>query len=251
MDDWLNDNAYLGVDGICLAYEGDRVIRACVPMHTFGHPADLTGIADVCSRWNITLVEDAAEALGSLYGSHHVGTIGSFGTLSFNGNKIITTGGGGMILTNQDLGARAKHLTTTAKVPHQYECFHDQIGYNYRMPNLNAAMGCAQLERLELFIANKRDLAFQYAEYFLNSNMQFVDEPEGCRSNFWLNAVICESRKQRDELLKATNAAGVMTRPIWALASRLPAFCHSLRGPLETSEWLESRVVNLPSGVVL
>ena len=250
MDGWLNDHAYIGADGLCLTSKGDRVVRACLPMHTFGHPADLAGIVDICKRWNITLVEDAAEALGSLYGGQHVGTIGSVGTLSFNGNKIITTGGGGMILTNQTLGALAKHLTTTAKVPHQYEYFHDQIGYNYRMPNLNAAMGCAQLERIEMFIENKRNLAFRYADYFSNSDIKFVSEPEGCRSNFWLNAVICESRKQRDELLKATNQNGVMTRPIWTLTSRLPAFSHSLRGPLKNAEWLESRVLNLPSSVV-
>ena len=249
MDEWLNSHALMDEDGVCRTRADKMVIRACLPMHTFGHPADLDGLVEVCSRWNIALVEDAAESIGSLYKGRHTGTIGLLGTLSFNGNKIITTGGGGMVLTNETLGNRAKHLTTTAKQPHPYEYFHDAIGYNYRLPNLNAALGCAQLEQLEAFIANKRELASQYAKHFSGSDLQFVTEPEACRSNYWLNAVFCDSRQQRDNLLKSTNDAGVMTRPIWALLNRLPAFSHCRQGLLTQAELLEARVVNLPSSV--
>jgi len=249
LEAWLSDNARLDGDGQCRTVDGRRV-RACLPMHTFGHPADLDGLLAVCARWNLPLVEDAAESLGSFYGERHTGTLGLLGTLSFNGNKIITTGGGGMILAGDDLGARAKHLTTTAKKPHPYEFVHDEIGYNYRLPNLNAALGCAQLERLEAFIASKRELASRYATHLRGSDLQFVVEPAGCRSNYWLNAVICDSRAQRDALLAATNDKGVMTRPIWALMSHLPIFAHCRKGDLSNSEWLESRVVNLPSSVL-
>lgn len=251
MDEWLHSHAQLDEDGVCRTRADKRIIRACLPMHTFGHPADLDGLGDVCARWNIALVEDAAESLGSLYKGRHTGTIGLLGALSFNGNKIITTGGGGMVLTSEALGTRAKHLTTTAKQPHPYEYVHDEIGYNYRLPNLNAALGCAQLEQLEAFVANKRELAAQYAAHFSGSNLQFVTEPEDCRSNYWLNAVICESREQRDALLKSTNDAGVMTRPIWALMNHLPTYAHCRQGPLTQAEWLEARVVNLPSSVLL
>lgn len=250
MEAWLLEHAQIGDDGLCRAKSDGKVIRACVPMHTFGHPVDLDGLVGVCASWNIVLVEDAAESLGSLYQGRHTGTFGALGTLSFNGNKIITTGGGGMILANETLGMRAKHLTTTAKQPHPYEYVHDEVGYNYRMPNLNAALGCAQLEELEAFIANKRELAARYAEHFKGSELQFVTEPADCRSNYWLNAVICESQGQRDALLKATNDAGVMTRPIWALMNHLAMYAHCRRGELSNAEWLEERVVNLPSSVM-
>lgn len=246
---WLSENAQIGEDGLCRTRDTAHVIRACLPMHTFGHPVDLDGLTDVCARWNLALVEDAAESLGSLYKGRHTGTFGVLGTLSFNGNKIITTGGGGMILAGDLLGKRAKHITTTAKQPHPYEYVHDEVGYNYRLPNLNAALGCAQLEQLEGFIANKRILASHYAEHFGGSDLQFVTEPDGCRSNYWLNAVICECRKQRDALLKATNDKGVMTRPIWALMNHLPIYAHCRKGDLKQAEWLEARVVNLPSSV--
>ena len=246
---WLSEHAEIGFDGLCRVRDTDQVIRACLPMHTFGHPADLDGLIDVCGRWNLNLVEDAAESLGSFYKGRHTGTLGLLGTLSFNGNKIITTGGGGMILTADLLGVRAKHLTTTAKQPHLYEYVHDEVGYNYRLPNLNAALGCAQLEQLEMFVVSKRALAARYAEHFAGSDLQFITEPDGCRSNYWLNAVICDSRKQRDALLKATNEKGVMTRPIWALMNRLPIYSHCRKGDLVNAEWLEARVVNLPSSV--
>jgi len=246
---WLDENAQVDAEGVCRTKLDGKAIRACVPMHTFGHPADLDGLCDVTGRWNIALVEDAAESLGSFYKGQHTGTFGASGSLSFNGNKIITTGGGGMILTNETAAERAKHLTTTAKLPHTYEYIHDELGYNYRLPNLNAALGCSQLEQLETFISTKRFLASSYEAFFRGSNMQFLTEPNGCRSNYWLNAVICEDKNQRDELLESTNKDGVMTRPIWALMNHLTMYRRCRRGELANAEWLEERVVNLPSSV--
>lgn len=246
---WLEEYAVIDDQGNCRHRDSQRIIRACLPMHTFGHPADIEGIIQVCEKWHIALVEDAAESLGSLYKGKHTGTFGLLGTLSFNGNKIITTGGGGMILTNETLGQRAKHITTTAKQPHPYEFVHDELGYNYRLPNLNAALGCAQLEQLEAFVAEKRALAQAYADLLAHSSLQFVVEPEHCRSNYWLNAVICENQQQRDELLKVTNEAGVMSRPIWQLMNQLPMYCHALKGEIPNAEWLAQRVVNLPSSI--
>jgi len=250
LEAWLDEAAYRDDDGVCRLKNGNQVLRACLPMHTFGHPVDLDGLVDVCARWGLVLVEDAAESLGSLYKGRHTGTFGALGTLSFNGNKIITTGGGGMVLAGEALGVRAKHLTTTAKQPHPYEYVHDEVGYNYRLPNLNAALGCAQLEKLEDFIASKRELASRYAAMLEGSELAFVGEPAGCRSNFWLNAVICDSRERRDALLEFTNKREVMTRPIWRLMNHLPAYAHCLTGDLSNAEWLESRVVNLPSSVL-
>jgi aminotransferase in exopolysaccharide biosynthesis len=250
LEKWLEENASLGTDGICRTKADEKIIRACVPMHTFGLPVELDALIDVCARWKLALVEDAAESLGSFYKGRHTGTFGQLGTLSFNGNKIITTGGGGMILADEALGTRAKHLTTTAKTPHPYEYVHDEIGYNYRLPNLNAALGCAQLEQLETFIRAKRALAERYAELLKGSDLQFVKEPADCRANYWLNAVICDNREQRDALLKATNDQGVMTRPIWRLMNHLPIYAHCRKGDLNNAEWLEARVVNLPSSVL-
>lgn len=249
LEAWLTDNARVDTEGICRTKDDDKIIRACLPMHTFGHPVELDNLVAVCKRWNLVLVEDAAESLGSLYKGRHTGTFGQLGTLSFNGNKIITTGGGGMILANEELGTRAKHLTTTAKKPHPYEFVHDEIGFNYRLPNLNAALGCAQLEQLEGFIAAKRTLAARYAAELRGSDLQFFHEPPDCRSNYWLNAVICDSREQRDMLIKTTNDQGVMTRPIWHLMNHLPIYAHCRKGDLSNAEWLEVRVVNLPSSV--
>jgi aminotransferase in exopolysaccharide biosynthesis len=249
MDAWLEEHAQLDDDGLCRTKADGKVIRACVPMHTFGHPADLDGLVKVCASWNLALVEDAAESLGSFYKRRHTGTFGLIGTLSFNGNKIITTGGGGMVLTNKELGDRAKHLTTTAKQPHPFEYVHDEVGYNYRLPNLNAALGCAQLEQLETFIKAKRELADCYAEHLKGSDLQFFTEPTDCRSNYWLNTVVCENKRERDALLKATNDQSVMTRPIWALMNHLPMYTSCRKGDLTQAEWLEARVVNLPSSV--
>lgn len=247
---WLEEHALIDDAGDCRTREGHRRIRACVPMHTFGHPADLDALVAVCERWHLVLVEDAAESLGSYYKGRHTGTFGQIGVLSFNGNKIMTTGGGGMLLADETTGKRAKHLTTTAKIPHPYEFFHDEVGYNYRMPNLNAALGCAQLEQLPAFLESKRALAARYIDFFAGSDLQPIVEPEHCRSNYWLNGVVCESAEQRDALLKATNEAGVMTRPIWALMTRLPLYANARRGPLDNAQWLEARVVNLPSSAL-
>lgn len=249
LDLWLDEHAQVDPDGVCRSKLDGKAIRACVPMHTFGHPADLDGLCEVTARWNIALVEDAAESLGSFYKGQHTGTFGASGSLSFNGNKIITTGGGGMILTNETTAARAKHLTTTAKVAHPYEYIHDELGYNYRLPNLNAALGCSQLEQLENFIRAKRLLASSYEAFFRGSTVQFLTEPRGCRSNYWLNAIICEEKSQRDELLESTNKDGVMTRPIWVLMNHLAMYRSCRRGDLANAEWLEERVVNLPSSV--
>jgi aminotransferase in exopolysaccharide biosynthesis len=247
---WLDENAQICGDGLCRNKADKRIIRACLVMHTFGHPADLDGLLAVCDQWNLVLVEDAAESLGSFYKGLHTGTLGFIGTLSFNGNKIITTGGGGMILANSEIGGHAKHLTTTAKQPHPYEYVHDEVGYNYRLPNLNAALGCAQLERLENFIVAKRALAINYSYHLRGGSLEFVTEPAECRSNYWLNAVICEGPEHRDALLKATNDQGVMTRPIWALMNHLPMYASCIKGNLSNAEWLESRIVNLPSSVL-
>jgi aminotransferase in exopolysaccharide biosynthesis len=248
LERWLDENARLHDDGFTRAKDG-RNIRAVLVMHTFGHPADLDALVAVCRRWNLVLVEDAAESLGSFYKGRHTGTIGQLGTLSFNGNKIITTGGGGMVLADEPLGTRAKHITTTAKAPHAFEFHHDELGFNYRLPNLNAALGCAQMEKLESFVEAKRGLARAYAEFLQGSSLQFVTEPAECRSNYWLNAVICSDHAERDALLESANSAGVMARPIWQLMHRLPMYRDCPRGDLAESEWLEARVVNLPSSV--
>lgn len=246
---WLSENAVIE-DGLCIHKLTRKVIRACVPMHTFGHPADLDGLVSVCAQWGIVLIEDAAESLGSFYKGKHTGSFGLLAALSFNGNKIITTGGGGALLTNLELGSKAKHLTTTAKRAHPYEYFHDELAYNYRMPNINAALGCAQMEVLDDYIEKKRHLAKLYKEFFVDTEYVFFDEPLNCRSNFWLNAIICENEDHRNELLKYTNNHGVMTRPIWVLMNKLPMFSSCLCGDLKNSEWLEERVVNIPSSVL-
>lgn len=237
-----------------------RRIKACVPMHTFGHPCRIDEIIEVCNEYHIEVVEDAAESLGSYYKGKHTGTFGKFGTLSFNGNKTITTGGGGMIITdNEELAKKAKHITTTAKVPHKWEYVHDMIGYNYRLTNLAAALGVAQMEQLPGFIKAKRELAEKYKAFFslsntavtLNSILHFITEPENAQSNYWLNALLLENRKQRDEFLEYTNNNGIMTRPIWELMNRLPMFKDCQKGDLSNAEWLADRVVNIPSSVIL
>ncbi len=241
--------------GQCINRASGRVIRAVVPMHTFGHPVDLDGLLALAQDFNLVLVEDAAESLGSYYHGRHTGTIGLFGTLSFNGNKTITTGGGGAILTNDpQLAKTAKHITTTAKLPHRWAFEHDQIGYNYRLPNINAALGCAQLEQLPGFLEAKRRLfqryqtAFQYIQ-----GAKIVSEPAGCQSNYWLQALLLDVAKteQRDVILQATNDAGLMTRPVWSLLNHLQPYRDCPRMELECSELLEQRLINLPSGAVL
>ena len=237
-------------DGACYNRSTGRRIGACQPMHTFGHPARIDEIASICDEWHIPLVEDAAEALGSYYKGQHTGTFGRVGVFSFNGNKIITTGGGGMIVTDDEaLARRAKHVTTTAKVPHPYEFTHDELGYNFRMPNLNAALGCAQMAQLPRFLKAKRKIAAQYESLCSELAVEFVREPEGAQSNYWLNAIVLSDKDARDRFLKETNDAGVMTRPIWRLMIDLPMYTDCQHDGLRVSRWLEERVVNLPSSV--
>ncbi len=248
--EWLEVNAEIKED-TCYNKTTSRRIKACVPMHTFGHPVHLDELVKVCEEWHIELVEDAAESLGSFYKGRHTGTFGKVGAISFNGNKTITTGGGGMLLfMDEELGQFAKHLTTQAKVPHRWEFVHDHIGYNYRMPNINAALGCAQMEHLEEFVLNKRETAVRYAEYFENiEDIDFFTEPSDCRSNYWLNVVILKDKQSQLEFLQQTNDNGVMTRPIWELMNRLPMFEHCQNDGLSNSIWLADRVVNIPSSV--
>ena len=249
MREWLSDNAIIK-NNECFNKTNGRRIKACVPMHTFGHPVKLDEIAKLCNEYHIELVEDAAESFGSFYKGQHTGIFGKIGVLSFNGNKIITTGGGGILLFNdQELAAFAKHLTTQAKVPHRWEFFHDEIGYNYRMPNINAALGCAQMEKIYEFIKNKRDLAQKYSDFFKDKEPDFFIEPKDCSSNYWLNVIILKNSEERDIFLAYTNDNGVMTRPIWQLMTRLPMFKNCQKGDLCNAEWFEERAVNLPSSV--
>ena len=246
---FLEENAEKRTSGTFNKTSGKK-ISACVPMHTFGFPCRIAEIAEICADWNIALIEDAAESLGSYVGSRHTGTFASMATLSFNGNKVITTGGGGMIITDDsELAKRAKYITTTAKVPHPYEFVHDEIGYNYRMPNLNAALGCAQMERLDEFLAIKTQLAGQWDAFFNKRGADFFKAIDGNKANHWLNAIILDSREDRDEFLKVTNDNNVMTRPIWTLMSKLPMFKNCQTDGLVNSLWLEDRVVNIPSSV--
>ena len=237
--------------GECVNRVTGRVIRALVPMHTFGHPVDLDGLLAVAHDFNLALVEDAAESLGSYYHGQHTGTYGLMGTLSFNGNKTITTGGGGAILTNDiELARRAKHLTTTAKMPHVWEYRHDEVGYNYRMPNLNAALGCAQLEQLPAMLAAKRGLFQRYqAAFALVAGVKLVAEPEQCLSNYWLQTLLLDADQanQRDPILKATNEAGFMTRPAWILMHELTSFKSCPSMALVGAQSLAQRLINIPS----
>ena len=246
---FLEKNAEKRPEGAFNKSSGKR-ISACVPMHTFGIPCRIEEIASICADWNITLIEDAAESLGSYVGDQHTGTFGEMATLSFNGNKVITTGGGGMIITDDaDLAKRAKHVTTTAKVPHPYEFVHDELGYNYRMPNLNAALGCAQMERLDEFLAIKNKLADQWNEFFDGHNINFCNAVSGSKANYWLNAIVLDSKMDRDKFLKFTNDNGVMTRPVWQLMPQLKMFKDCQTDGLKNSLWLQDRVVNIPSSV--
>ncbi len=252
--DYLAEIAEVRADGSYNRVTGRR-IKAVVPMHTFGHAVDLDPLLDLCARYRLELVEDAAESLGSFYKGKHTGGFGRISALSFNGNKVVTTGGGGAIVTNDpELAKRAKHLTTTAKVPHRWEFNHDAIGYNYRMPNLNAALGCAQLEQLDAYVEQKRALAERYREAFADlAGVRFFTEPEFSRSNYWLNAILLDEQQAhlRDSLLEATNSAGIMTRPFWTGMHKLPMFADCPRMDLSVAESLERRTINIPSSVFL
>lgn len=250
LQDYLNENTFQQ-SGNCINKNTGSIIRAIMPMHTFGHPVAIREIIALADEHNISVIEDASESLGSFYQGKHTGTFGQLGTLSFNGNKTITTGGGGAILTNDtDLAVMAKHLTTTAKCPHDWEYKHDQIGYNYRMPNINAALGCAQLEQLQELLVKKRKLFRRYNESFRSvTGVNLVSEPEGCQSNYWLQTIILKSEycQYRDDILKATNAAGYMARPAWNLISEMDVYSSCPRMNLECAYSLVSRLINIPS----
>jgi perosamine synthetase len=235
----------------CVNKKTKKIIKACVPMHSFGHPCRIDEIKKILKKYNIFLIEDAAESLGSFYKNKHTGTFGKLGIISFNGNKIITAGGGGCIITNNKiLAKKAKHLTTTAKVSHKWDFYHDRVAYNYRMPNLNAALLVAQLKNLNYFLKNKRKLAKKYELFFKNTDYNFFKEPQNSKSNYWLNSIILKNKKQRDKFLIKMNSNGLMVRPIWVLMNKLPMFKNAQSDYLKNSNWLFERVVNIPSSVI-
>jgi len=252
MDGFLKTHCIQKTDGFFYNKTSGKRVIACVPMHVFGHPVQIDRIKTLCETYRIALVEDAAEAIGSYFNGKHVGTFGDLGILSFNGNKSITTGGGGMILTdNDEFGKMAKHLTTTAKVDHPWEYIHDYVGFNYRLPNINAAVGCAQIEMLPFFLEEKRRIAETYQNFFEQIGIQFITEPEGCRSNYWLNAILLNDLQERDKFLEYSNINRVMTRPLWRLIHKLPMYNHCQTDGLYNAHRLEDRIVNIPSSVKL
>ena len=252
LEAFLGQHCEVRDDGCCWNKTSHRRVTACVPMHTFGFPVRLDEIKQICARYHIELVEDAAESLGSRYKGQHTGHIGKLASLSFNGNKIITTGGGGMVLTNdEELAIRAKHITTTAKVPHRWAMAHDEIAFNYRLPNLNAALGLAQMESLPNYVDHKRWLALQYQEWGKEHGMKFFEEPDHTQANYWLNTVITQNQQQRDTMLKTTNQSNVMTRPAWTPMHKLSMNQNCQNQELVNTEWLFDRLVNVPSSVVL
>lgn len=250
LQEFLEKNCKI-IDKQCINMTTNKTIKACVPMHTFGHACRIDEIKEICDEWKISLVEDSAESLGSYYKDKHTGTFGRLGAFSFNGNKVITSGAGGVIVTdNETLAKRAKHLTTTAKVQHKWEYIHDEIGYNYRMPNLNASLLVAQLEQLDGFIENKRDLASEYQNIFAAiDGIKFITEPKDSISNYWLQAILVEDIKLRDEFLDYTNGNGVMSRPIWRLMNELKMFKDCQKDSLKNSKYLEERIINISSSV--
>ncbi len=250
--DFLRHNAILGQDGHSYNRLTGRRIAACLPVHIFGHLARMPEIMEICTQWNIQVIEDAAESLGSYLGGQHSGVFGRMAILSFNGNKVVTTGGGGMIITNDaELAARARHLSTTAKKAHAWEFNHDMVGYNYRMPNVNAAIGCAQMERLSAALENKRATAGRYHDLFDDLGIPALVEREGTRCNYWLNGFFAENRESRDAFLALAKEHNVQARPVWTLMTRLPMYSHCPAGPCPNSEWAEARIINVPSSVRL
>ena len=248
LDAFLHEQCEVTDEGVTHQATGLK-IGAVMPMHTFGMPSRIKQTRSICDQWGLPMVEDAAESLGSFIDKRHTGTFGYAAALSFNGNKPVTTGGGGMVLTNDDeLAEKARHLSTTAKVPHAYEFFHDEVGYNLRLPNVNAALGCAQMDLINRILADKRALHKAYVRFFSRYGMVMLCDRPGVESNMWLNAVIFEDRPERDAFLKYAAENGVQSRPIWTLLSKLPMYEHCPSDSLDTSRWLEDRVVNLPSG---
>jgi perosamine synthetase len=250
LETFLKENASIK-NKRCVNKITGKTIKACVPMHSYGYPCRIKEIQRICKEWHLILVEDSAESLGSFYKNKHTGTFGEFGVISFNGNKVITSGGGGCIITNNKHFAKmAKHITTTAKEPHRWNYTHDMIGYNYRMPNINAALIVAQLEQLKGFLKKKKLLADVYKDFFQGSDIDFVTEMEGTSANYWLNTIILNNKKERDLFLETTNSKGVMTRPVWTLMNKLTMYKDFQCGDLSNAEWLEKRVINIPSSVV-
>jgi perosamine synthetase len=234
----------------CYHINSGKRIGAVVPMHTFGHPVEIDRMVEICARYNLPLVEDAAESIGSKFKNQHTGTFGLLGAFSFNGNKTITCGGGGVITTNDEkLAKLGKHLTTQAKIPHPWDFVHDHIGYNYRLPNLNAALACAQMEMLDEFILKKRELAAEYIKFFANTDLKFVEEPKDSYANYWLNCILVKDREERDAFLKFTNENKMMTRPAWALMNKLDMFKSCFKDELKNSEYIEDRLINISSSV--
>ncbi len=252
MQKFLEENCEIK-NNQCINKTTNKIIKACVPMHTFGHPCKIDEIQRLCEKWHIVLVEDSAESVGSHFNGKHTGTFGKIGVFSFNGNKIITSGGGGVIVTDdENIAKKAKHITTTAKIPHPYEYVHDEVGYNYRLPNINAALLVAQLEQLDTFIDKKRSLAKIYDEFFSKENgITLIKEPKNAKSNYWLQAILLPDSIKRDEFLEFTNTNGVMTRPIWRLMSELNMYKNCQKTSLDNAKYLEQRVVNIPSSVII
>jgi perosamine synthetase len=250
LESFLSENTEVK-SGSCINKKTGKRIKACVPMHTFGHPCHINEIVAICNLYHIDVIEDAAESLGSYYKGQHTGTFGKFGTLSFNGNKTITTGGGGMILTNDDeLGKLAKHITSTAKLPHRWEFVHDMTAYNYRLTNLAAALGCAQMEQLPRFLLQKRKLSEAYSSFFKHLEIEFVTEPKNCISNFWLNALVLNDKVEQNSFLEFMNSHDIMVRPAWQLMNRLEMYKECQCDSLKNTEWLADRIVNIPSSVI-
>ena len=251
LQEFLEKNVELKDDGSYNKKTGKK-ISACLPMHTFGFMCRIDEIVEICNQWKISVVEDAAEALGSEYKGRSSGSFGLLGAFSLNGNKIITSGGGGAITTNNiSIGDEAKYLTTTAKVPHKWEYTHDKLGYNFRLPNLNAALACAQLEQLDNMKNSKKNIFNQYKDFFNNTDINLVDIPKNTGWNYWLTSILLENKKERDIFLEETNKQGIMSRPIWTLMYRLPMYRNVQRDSQKNAEYLEERIVNLPSSAIL
>lgn len=248
LSEWLSENSFFDNKGVCRHVGSMRVIRACLPVHTFGHPADLDSIIGVLDSYKIPLIEDAAEALGSLFKGSHVGKVGKLSILSFNGNKIITTGGGGCVLGNRELISKVKHLIDVAKTGNMLNYFHDAVGFNYKMPNLNAALGLSQFTKLDNILLAKRKITEKYIEFFNSFDIEFFQEPSSSKSNYWLNSIICKTPEQRKKLIYETHAENVFTRPAWYLLSDLPPYFKSIKGKLSNANYIVPRLLNLPSG---
>jgi perosamine synthetase len=250
LEEFLSQECRIADDSYCYHKNSGKKISACVPVHIFGHPVKIDKVIKICEKYNIIVIEDSAESLGSTYKGKHTGTFGQIGILSFNGNKTVTTGGGGMILTNdEDMAKHARHITTTAKVPHSYEFFHDEPAFNYRMTNLNAAIGVAQMENFDFIIRNKRETAAKYHEFFNKIGLNFFSEKENCHSNYWLNVLFMNDRNERNALLEYTNAVGIITRPAWRLMTDLPMYSANVHTDLSNAIKLENSIINLPSSL--